>query len=32
MIDGASLGTPKCVHVYDDDMNDLNNSCPAPIG
>ena len=31
MIDGASLGTPKCVHVYDDDMNDLNNTCPTPV-
>lgn len=32
MIDGASFGTPKCVHVYDDSMNDLNNTCPASVG
>jgi hypothetical protein len=30
-IDSASTGTPKCVHVYDGDMDDLNNVCPAPI-
>ncbi len=29
-VDSSSTGTPKCVHVYDDEMNDLNNSCPAP--
>ncbi len=31
-IDSASTGSPKCVHVYDSDMDDLNNSCPGPIG
>jgi hypothetical protein len=29
-IDSASFGVPKCVHVYDADMDDLNNVCPAP--
>jgi hypothetical protein len=29
-IDSASNGIPKCVHVYDADMDDLNNICPAP--
>ncbi|HEU4887927.1 MAG TPA: hypothetical protein VFV49_08580 [Thermoanaerobaculia bacterium] len=29
-IDSASFGAPKCVHVYDADMDDLNNVCPAP--
>jgi len=29
-IDSPSTGTPKCVHVYDDEMNDLNNVCPTP--
>lgn len=30
-VDSASTGSPKCVHVYDGDMDDLNNVCPAPI-
>ena len=30
-LDSASVGTPKCVHVYDADMDDLNNVCPAPV-
>ena len=30
-IDSSSTGTPKCVHVYDADMDDLGNACPAPI-
>lgn len=31
-IDSASTGDPKCVHVFDADMDDLNNQCPGPIG
>lgn len=30
-VDSQSVGVPKCVHVYDADMDDLNNVCPAPI-
>lgn len=30
-IDSQSIGVPKCVHVYDGVMEDLNNVCPAPI-
>jgi hypothetical protein len=30
-IDSVSNGSPKCVHVYDADMDDLNNVCPGPI-
>jgi hypothetical protein len=30
-VDSASSGVPKCVHVYDDEMNDLSNVCPAPV-
>jgi len=30
-VDSASNGSPKCVHVYDADMDDLNNVCPGPI-
>jgi len=29
-IDSASTGTPKCVHVYNANMDNLNNVCPAP--
>ena len=29
MVDSASVGVPKCVHVYDDEMNDLSNVCPT---
>jgi hypothetical protein len=30
-IDGPSVGTPKCVFVYNANMDDLNNLCPEPI-
>lgn len=30
-VDSSTSGTPKCVHVYDSSMNDLNNVCPTPI-
>jgi hypothetical protein len=30
-IDSVSAGVPKCVHVYNSDMDDLNNVCPGPI-
>jgi hypothetical protein len=31
-LDGATTGVPTCVHVYDSNFADLNDTCPAPIG
>lgn len=30
-LDSAAVGTPKCVHVYDKEMDDQGNACPGPI-
>jgi|GEM_PF-3278090 len=30
-LDSAATGDAKCVHIYDADMDDLNNTCPEPV-
>lgn len=31
LVDSSSVGTPTCVHVYDQNFTDLNNVCPIPL-